>query len=116
MPSKNAPLLEPPALPENLGTVAEAVAAVGLCDKTIRTYISEGRLTGYRVGAKKLLVDLDEVRALVRPIPPAAGSSVTPEERERIRAIVAEWPPLTTDQITKLRALFSTTATAGGAV
>ena len=40
---------------------------------TIRRWISEGRISGYRVGPRMLRVDLDEIDAMFRPL--AAGGS-----------------------------------------
>lgn len=37
--------------------------------KTIRRWISRGTLTGYRIGPKLIRVDLNELDALLRPIP-----------------------------------------------
>lgn len=45
---------------------------IGVCERTIRRYIAAGRLTGYRVGPKLIRVDLNELDALLAPIP-AAG-------------------------------------------
>jgi hypothetical protein len=39
--------------------------------RTLRRYIGQGRLTGYRVGPRLLKVDLNEVDQLARPIPTA---------------------------------------------
>jgi len=41
----------------------------GITDKTLRTWIREGKITGYRVGTKLLMVDIDEVDQLARPVP-----------------------------------------------
>jgi excisionase family DNA binding protein len=35
----------------------------------VRRLISDGTLTGYRVGSRVLRVDMDEVDALFKPIP-----------------------------------------------
>jgi excisionase family DNA binding protein len=43
--------------------------------KTIRRWIAQGRLTGYRVGTKTPRVDLTEVDALARPIAAVGGRS-----------------------------------------
>lgn len=52
---------------------AEAAEYLGMSVKTVRRYISEGRLTGYRLGNQQLRVDRDEVEALFKPIPTAVG-------------------------------------------
>ena len=48
-----------------------AAEHLGVCTKTIRNYIAEGRLTGYRVG-RLIRLDAAEVDALAAPIPTAA--------------------------------------------
>ena len=50
-----------------------AAARLGVDVKTIRRYISEGRLVGYRLADKAIRLDSDEVDALFTPIP-AAGA------------------------------------------
>ena len=49
--------------------VIEGAYRIGITDKTLRTWIREGKITGYRVGTKLLMVDVDEVDQLARPIP-----------------------------------------------
>lgn len=41
----------------------------GVHDDTIRRKISSGQLTGYRFGTKVIRVDLNEIDALLRPVP-----------------------------------------------
>jgi excisionase family DNA binding protein len=53
----------------NLVSVQKGAEYSGLSDKTIRRYISTGQLTGYRIGKKLIRVDLDELDALLKPIP-----------------------------------------------
>jgi len=48
-----------------------SAAALGVSVKTLRRYISEGRLTGYRIGPRNIRVDPDELDALARRIPTA---------------------------------------------
>ncbi|MEJ7831914.1 MAG: helix-turn-helix domain-containing protein [Nocardioides sp.] len=51
-----------------------AAEYAGVTDRTIRNYIARGELTGYRVGKGRLVrVDLNELDALLRPIPTAGG-------------------------------------------
>lgn len=61
------------ATARRLASVADAAAYADVSDRTIRRYIAAGRLTGYRVGPRLVKIDLEEVDALVRPIP-TAGS------------------------------------------
>jgi excisionase family DNA binding protein len=49
--------------------VAEGAAYAGVHPKTIRRYISDGRLTSYRVGVKFIRVDLDEIDDVFAPRP-----------------------------------------------
>lgn len=41
--------------------------------KTLRRRISDGSLTGYRMGPRLVRVDLDELDAMLRPIPSGGG-------------------------------------------
>ena len=40
----------------------------GVCTRTIRRWIADGRLVAYRVGPKIIRVDLDQLDALFQPI------------------------------------------------
>jgi excisionase family DNA binding protein len=46
---------------------------VGVSEKTLRRWIAGGILTGYRVGPRMIRVDLDELEAIMRPIPSAGN-------------------------------------------
>lgn len=52
--------------------LAEVAAEVGVHPRTIRRYVSSGRLTAWRVGPRLLRVDVDEARAVLlgEPIHP----------------------------------------------
>lgn len=50
-------------------SIDDAAAYLGVNPRTIRRMISSGQLTGYRVGSKLIRLDIDEVDALMRPIP-----------------------------------------------
>lgn len=52
----------------HLGTLAQAADILACDPKTVRRYVADGRLTGYRIGPRNLRVDLDEVVRLVQPI------------------------------------------------
>jgi len=43
----------------------------GVSERTLRRYIAQGKITGYRLGPRMIRVDLDEVEALLEPIPTA---------------------------------------------
>jgi excisionase family DNA binding protein len=50
-----------------------AAAYADVSTRTLRRYIAQGRLTGYRVGPRLVKVDLSELDQLARPIPTARG-------------------------------------------
>ena len=54
--------------PQQLITVTAAADRLGLDDRTIRRYIADGKLRGYRVGTKLVRVDLTDVEALITPL------------------------------------------------
>ena len=56
------------------GPLDAAAAALGCSTKTIRRYIADGRLTGYRMGPRLIRVDMAEVDALLSPIPTVQAS------------------------------------------
>lgn len=49
-------------------TLDEASEILSLDDKTVRRYIRDGRLAGYRIGPRALRVTLDDVLGLIEPI------------------------------------------------
>jgi excisionase family DNA binding protein len=57
----------------NLASVQIGAEYSGLSEKTIRRYIASGQLNGYRIGKKLIRIDLDEIDALLKPIPTASG-------------------------------------------
>jgi excisionase family DNA binding protein len=60
-----------PRAPRRLVSLAEAAARVGCNSKTIRRRISDGSLTGFRLGPRMIRVDADELDSLMRRIPTA---------------------------------------------
>ena len=58
-------------LPANV-TIKQAAQHYGLCDKTVRRYIAQGRLVAFRVGARNIRVDRDSLLALATQIGGAA--------------------------------------------
>lgn len=54
-------------------TQAEAADYLGVTERTIRRYIAEGQLRGYRLGRRALRLDQADVDALLRPIPTTGG-------------------------------------------
>lgn len=61
-----------PDHPQSLQTLDAAARSLGVSARTIRRYIAQGVLTGYRLGPRLLRVDPAEVVGLARPIPVAA--------------------------------------------
>lgn len=51
-----------------LTTIPAAAAYLGCSERTIRRYIAAGKLTGYRVGARMIRVDVAALNDLLRPI------------------------------------------------
>ena len=47
-----------------------AAEYLGVSEKTIRRYVSQGSLAGYRIGRQLIRVDLDEVEKLIKLIKP----------------------------------------------
>jgi excisionase family DNA binding protein len=50
-------------------SIEQAANYTGLSVKTLRRRIADGTLTGYRAGPKLVRVDLNEVDAMLTPIP-----------------------------------------------
>lgn len=53
-------------------TQSEAARYVGVTPRTIRQWIAEGRITGYRINERVIRVDLNEIDAAMRPFGGAA--------------------------------------------
>ncbi len=56
-----------------LESIPHAADYVGVSSKTIRRWIASGRISGYRAGPRLIRVDLNEVDAMLRPIPTVGG-------------------------------------------
>jgi excisionase family DNA binding protein len=55
-----------------LAPLPDAAKYIGVTDRTLRRWIADGTLTGYRLGRKTVRVDLNEVDdRLCQPIPAA---------------------------------------------
>jgi excisionase family DNA binding protein len=65
-------------------TVAEAYAHLrgAVSERTLRRWIAQGRLTGHRLGPRKIQIDLNELDALRGPIRPVP-TTTTSTSRER---------------------------------
>jgi excisionase family DNA binding protein len=53
---------------KRLVSLEDGATYLGITKKTLRRWIADGRITGYRVGNKTMRVDLHEVDALARPV------------------------------------------------
>jgi excisionase family DNA binding protein len=53
-------------------SLKEAADYLGVTGRTIRQWISEGRITGYRINARLVRVDLNELDAAMQPFGGAA--------------------------------------------
>jgi excisionase family DNA binding protein len=51
-----------------LASIPVAAESADVSTKTIRRWISQGRITGYRVGPRLIKVDLTELEATFRPV------------------------------------------------
>ncbi len=56
-----------------LESIEHAADYLGVSTKTIRRYIAAGRVVGYRTGPRLIRVDLNELDAMLRPIPTTGG-------------------------------------------
>ena len=57
----------------NLVSISHAAEHASVCTRTVRRWISQGDLVGYRLGKRIIRVDLNELDAMLRPIPSASG-------------------------------------------
>jgi excisionase family DNA binding protein len=55
--------------PPRLVGIAEAAGHAGISPRTLRRYIADGLIPGYRVGPRLVKIDLADLGALVKPIP-----------------------------------------------
>jgi excisionase family DNA binding protein len=66
-------------------TIAEAETYTGraVSQRTLRRWIHSGRLTGHRIGPRRIQIDLNELDALRHPITPGPEQRDRPAEQER---------------------------------
>lgn len=57
-----------------LASIQDTADYLGTSTKTVRRYIAAGRLKAYRLGARAVRVDLDQLDALLQPIPTARSN------------------------------------------
>lgn len=53
------------------GSIAAGAEETDVSTQTIRRMIARGQLPAYRIGPRLMKIDLDELAALLRPIPTA---------------------------------------------
>lgn len=86
-------------------SIAEAAIRSGLCEKTLRNYVRQGRLTGYRLGVRALRLDPAEVDALIQPIVRDDAPAVAAVDDDYIKQLVDTFPPLNDTQRSRLAVL-----------
>jgi excisionase family DNA binding protein len=59
--------------PQRLTSVENAAHYANVSTRSIRRWMSQGLITGYRVGPRLIKVDLDDLDRLAVPIPTAGG-------------------------------------------
>lgn len=68
-----APSVDPP--PANLRRISEAVSGKPVTARTVRRWVASGRVRGYRVGPRLIMVDPAEVAETIRPIRCGTGGA-----------------------------------------
>lgn len=65
-----------------LASISAAADYADISTRTLRRYIAEGRITGYRVGPRLVKVDLADLDRIVRPIPTASAGAESDAHHE----------------------------------
>jgi excisionase family DNA binding protein len=98
-------------VPQNISTcrvsLSEASIQTNIPTRTLRRHIKEGRLPAVRVGPKVMKVDIEDVKALIQPVGAEADTL-----ESRVKALVAQAPPLTDEQRDRIAGLFRAGAAA----
>lgn len=55
--------------------LADAARQNGVCTKTLRRMIARGDLPAHRLGSRIILVDLDDLDAILAPLPATKAAS-----------------------------------------
>ena len=58
-------------------TLQHAARHLSVTEQTIRRYIAEGRIQGYRIGKRALRVDSRDLDALLAPVPAARRKGIS---------------------------------------
>jgi hypothetical protein len=64
-----------PRKPRRPATLTQAAEKSGRHRVTLRRWVAEGKIHGWRQGDKLLIVDLDEIDKQLRPVPGAGGDA-----------------------------------------
>lgn len=72
--AKRAPV-SPPPIARRYYTIEQAAELYGVHERTVRRWLTEGRLTAYRVGGHLLRLDAAEVEALAVRCDPSEVSA-----------------------------------------
>ena len=92
------------SLPQYL-TLADAADLHGVTVRTLQRWLDTGLLTRYKLGPRLVRVDRAELESLVRPDGP--GDLRAERLADYIERVVAEAPPLTTEQRERIAALLT---------
>lgn len=76
LPGGRLAVLTPDKAVRRLEAIPTAAEYLGVSTKTIRRYISAGRLAGYRTGPRLIRVDHAELEQLLHRIPTATGGDL----------------------------------------
>jgi excisionase family DNA binding protein len=83
----------------NYATVARAADYLGVTQHAVRNWITEGRLTGYKLpGGRAIRVDLDEIDQLLKVMPAALRPKQPFGPKAKIGTVVEEYKPPGQDQ------------------
>lgn len=94
-----------------LRSVSIAAKHAGVSPRTIRRRIADGSLTGFSLGPRIVRVDLNELDALLAPIPAATATVSRSDDHAAskiaayVQRVVAEAPPLTPAQRDRIAVL-----------
>ena len=66
-----------PRVRRDLASLTDAAEHARVSTRTLRRRISDGSLTGYRMGPRLIRVDLNELDAILRPIPTAGDGALS---------------------------------------
>lgn len=62
--------------PASLIKLAEGAALIGVNPRTLRRWIAQGKLNGWRLASNQIRIDRVELRSLAKPITPTADEGV----------------------------------------